>query len=270
MIDHKDLSAMLETAIVAARLAGQRATEQINSTKVSVKNNNELVTQADALCQDIIVNTIKQKYPDHGFIAEEGSEGKIFKQSPRSEPKLWWVIDPIDGTNNFAHSMPIFTVSIAVMLDGFPIVGVVFEPATDQMFTAVKDGPVQLNTRHITASTDGMDQFSSIGLDSHFHEDVPNWARQVMMRTRYRNLGTTALHLAYVANGAFAAAIVNSPKLWDISAGALIASRAGAITSNWKGREIFPVDLDNYTGEHIECLAANKKIHPEIIQLING
>jgi len=235
MIDHKDLSAMLETAIVAARLAGQRATEQINSTKVSVKNNNELVTQADALCQDIIVNTIT-----------------------------------IDGTNNFAHSMPIFTVSIAVMLDGFPIVGVVFEPATDQMFTAVKDGPVQLNTRHITASTDGMDQFSSIGLDSHFHEDVPNWARQVMMRTRYRNLGTTALHLAYVANGAFAAAIVNSPKLWDISAGALIASRAGAITSNWKGREIFPVDLDNYTGEHIECLAANKKIHPEIIQLING
>jgi len=129
---------MLETAIVAARLAGQRAMEEINFIKASVKNSRELITQADTRCQQIIVERIKETYPDHGFIAEEGGEGKIFKQPPRGDKPIWWVIDPIDGTNNFAHRILLFTVSIAAMYQGEPIVGVIFEPATESMFTAVK------------------------------------------------------------------------------------------------------------------------------------
>ena len=105
---------MLETAIVAARLAGQRAMEEINYVKTSVKNSTELVTEADRRCQEIIVDRIKEDYPDHGLIAEEGEEGKIFKQVPRGKEALWWVIDPIDGTNNYAHRMLFFTVSIGV------------------------------------------------------------------------------------------------------------------------------------------------------------
>ncbi|MEA3227258.1 MAG: inositol monophosphatase family protein, partial [Planctomycetota bacterium] len=89
---------MLETAVVAARLAGQRAMEEINYVKASVKNGTELVTEADRRCQEIIIDRIKETYPDHGFIAEEGAEGKIFKQAPRGQDELWWIIDPIDGT----------------------------------------------------------------------------------------------------------------------------------------------------------------------------
>jgi len=137
MLNHAILSRMLETGVVAARLAGQRAMEDLDFIKVSVKNDNELVTQADIRCQHVIVDRIKQTYPDHGFIAEEGENGKMFKQFPRGSQALWWVIDPIDGTSNFSHRMLLFTVSIAVMYKGEPIVGVVFEPATDSMFTAV-------------------------------------------------------------------------------------------------------------------------------------
>ncbi len=101
-LEQLDLREMLETAIIAARLAGQRAMEELDFLKISVKNDSELVTQADAQCQQIIVDRIKETYPDHGFIAEEGNGGKLFKQPPRADKPIWWVIDPIDGTNNFA------------------------------------------------------------------------------------------------------------------------------------------------------------------------
>ncbi len=268
-LEQRDLSRMLETAIVAARLAGQRAMEEINFIKASVKNSTELVTQADPICQQIIIDRIKENYPDHGFIAEEGDQGKIFKQPPRGQESLWWVIDPIDGTSNFAHRIPIFSVSIAVMYEGQPIAGVVFEPASDSMFTAVKGNEAQLNGRRITASEETMDKFANVGLDSHFGSEVPSWACEIMQRTRFRNFGTTALHMSYVANGSLVATIVNTPKLWDIAAGAVIAEAAGAITTNWQGEKIFPVDLNNYQGHELRIITANQKVHPQIVDIMN-
>jgi myo-inositol-1(or 4)-monophosphatase len=147
VLEQRNLSRLLETAIVAARLAGQRAMEELNFIKASIKSDREMVTQADARCQQIIIDRIKETYPDHGFIAEEGSEDNIFKQPPRGAEPLWWVIDPIDGTNNFAHRMLLFSISIAVMYQGEPIVGAIFDPPTDSMFTAVKGGEAQLNSR---------------------------------------------------------------------------------------------------------------------------
>ncbi|MFZ0033943.1 MAG: inositol monophosphatase [Sedimentisphaerales bacterium] len=270
VLKQKDLSDMLEIASAAARLAGQHAMEELSFIKVSIKNDSELVTQADAQCQQIIINRIREAYPDHGFIAEEGNQGKIFKQLPRGDELFWWVIDPIDGTNNFAHKMLLFTVSIAAMHKGEPIVGVVFEPATGSMFTAVKDGEAQLNGRRITAGEETMNVFSSIGLDSNFDDGVSRWTCEIMQKTRFRNLGTTALQLAYVAKGGLTATIAQHQKLWDIAAGALIAEAAGAIVSDWQGGKIFPVDLDSYQGQRLQVIAANKKVHTELLQLINS
>jgi len=267
-LEQRDLSSMLETAIVAARLAGQRAMEEINYIKVSIKNSNELVTQADGRCQKIIIDQIKENYPDHGFIAEEGEEGKMFKQPPRGKEPLWWVIDPIDGTNNFAHRMLFFTVSIGVMYEGEPIVGVIFEPASDSIFTAVKDHEAQWNGRRITASEEAIDQFTSVGLESHFENGAPSWTCELMRRTRFRNLGSTALQLAYVAKGSMVATIANTPKLWDIAGGAAIAEAAGAIVTDWQGEKIFPVDLESYEAQQFQLLTANKKVHPEIVELL--
>ncbi len=269
-LEQRDLSRLLETAIVAARLAGQRAMEEINYIKTSVKNGNELVTQTDARCQKIIIDRIKENYPDHGFIAEEGEQGKMFKQSPRGDQQLWWAIDPIDGTNNFAHRMLFFTVSISVIYQGQPIIGVIFEPATDSMFTAVKGQEAQLNSRRITASEETMDKFASIGLDSHFDNGVPDWVCEIMQRTRFRNLGTTALQLAYVAKGGLVATIASDPKLWDIAAGTVIAEAAGAIVTDWQGGKIFPLDLENYEAQQFQLLTANKKVHPKLLELLKS
>jgi len=270
VLEKRNLSQMLETAIVAARLAGQRAMEELQFIKVSVKNNYELVTQADAKCQKIIIDRIKETYPDHGFIAEEGSEGKIFRQPPRGAEPVWWVIDPIDGTNNFAHQMLLFAVSISVMYEGQPIIGVIFEPATDSMFATVKGGDAQLNGRRITASEDEINKFSSIGLDSHLNASMQKWVFEIMERTRYRSLGTTALQLASVTKGSMIATIVSYAKLWDIAAGVLLAESAGAIVTDWQGEKIFPVDLQNYTGQEFMVLAANKKVHGELVELIKS
>jgi myo-inositol-1(or 4)-monophosphatase len=267
-LDHGSLSRMLETAIVAARLAGQRAMEEINFIKTSIKNGNELVTQADARCQQIIIDRIKETYPDHGFIAEEGEGGGIFKQQPRGSEQLWWVIDPIDGTNNFAHKIPLFVVSIAAMHEGEPIVGVIFEPATDSMFTAVKDGEAQLNGRRINAGEDTINEFTSIALDSHLGKEVPGWACEIIRRTRARILGVAALEIAYVASGGLIGAIFTQLKLWDLAAGTVIADIAGAVVSDWQGEKLFPVDLENYEGQKLQLLVANKKVHAELAQLI--
>ncbi len=259
---------MLETAVEAARLAGRRAMKELNHVKVSLKSDNELVTQADARCQKIIMDRIKQVYPDHGFIAEEGDGGKMFKQAPRGPEPIWWVIDPIDGTNNFAHGMLFFAVSIGVMCESEPIAGVIFEPATECMFTAVKDGEAQLNGKRINAGEEAIGRFASVGLESHFDDGVPGWACELMRRTRFRNLGSTALQLVHVAKGGMIATIAGTPKLWDIAAGALIAEVAGALVTDWQGGRVFPVDPYTYDGRRFQIITANKKVHAEIVKLL--
>ena len=269
-VDHGTLSRMLETAVVAARLAGQRAMEELNFIKASIKSTDEMVTQADGRCQQIIIDRIKETYPDHGFLAEEGPGGMMFKQLPRGSDQFWWVIDPIDGTNNFAHQMLFFAVSIAVCYQGEPILGVIFDPPTDSMFTAVKDGEAQLNGRRIRASDETINRFSSIGLDSHTDCKMADWVYQIMSRTRYRNLGTTALQLAYVARGSLVATIVSRAKLWDFAAGALICQAAGAIFTDWKSQAVFPVNLDAYESAEFKVVASNRKIQPELMQIMQS
>ena len=267
-LEHRKLRQMLETAIVAARLAGQKAMEELQYLTVEIKNGTDLVTQADTKCQKIIMDRVKETYPDHGFIAEEGDGGQLFKQPPRGED-FWWIIDPIDGTNNYAHKMLAFTISIAVMHQGVPVAGVIFEPATDSMFTAVKDADAQLNSRKITAGDEEMNKIASVAIDSHYDAEVPAWVTNIIKQTRFRNLGSTALHLAYVAKGSFAGMLTLTPKLWDIAAGAFIAESAEAVVTNWKGQKIFPIDLNSYQGQPLSILAANKTTHPKLLKLIN-
>lgn len=269
-LEQQALSQILETAIVAARLAGQRAMEEINYVKVTLKNETELVTDADQRCQQLIVDRIKETFPDHGFIGEEGEPGAIFKRAPRGEPAIWWVIDPIDGTNNFAHGIPIFTVSIGVLHQGRPIVGVVFDPGTESMYTAVHGGDAQLNGRRIEAGENDIAPTTSVGLDSHFGDPLPAWVARIIRESRFRNFGTTALQLAYVSSGGLVGTVVCTPKLWDVAAGALIAEAAGAVVTDWKGQSLFPVDLDAYQGQAMDVLAANRKAHSKLIDWIGA
>ena len=130
---------MLETAIVAARLAGQRAMEELNFIKASVKKSeSELVTQTDTRCQQIIIGRIKENYPDHGFIAEEGEKGKMFSQPPRGSEAIWWVIDPLDGTHNYIKGITVFGVSIALEFKNEVMLGVIYMPLANELYVAEK------------------------------------------------------------------------------------------------------------------------------------
>jgi myo-inositol-1(or 4)-monophosphatase len=268
VLEHRNLSRMLEVATVSARLGGQRAMEEINFIKASIKKGGELATETDIRCQQIIIDRIKENYPDHGFIGEEGPNGKMFKLAPRGGELVWWVIDPIDGTINFAHRILCFTVSVAVMYQGEPIAGVIFDPATDSMFTTVKGGEAQFNTTRITASEEQLSESANLGVSSHWRGGIPAGIVELMSRTKFRNFGSVALQLAYVAKGSFIATIDSGPKLWDIAAGAFIAETAGAVVTNWQGEKIFPLELDNYNGEEFTLLAADKKVHPELLELL--
>ena len=264
------LEAMVETAVDAARMAGRQALDQMSLVEVSVKNGNELVTEADRACQETIVQRIRADFPDHGFIAEEGEHGRLFKQPPSGSEPVWWVIDPIDGTNNFARGMPVFTVSIGAMVGGWPVAGVIYDPATNLMFTGVRGGTAGVNDQSITAGDDPISSFVSIGLDSHWGSTPPPWLMSILLRSRFRNLGTTALQMAYVAKGSMVGTIVCVPKLWDIAAGAAIAEAAGAVITDWQGRSLWPMDLARYEGQPIPCVIANPTTHKQLLQLINA
>lgn len=269
-LEQNFLDKILKTAIDAARLAAAQAIKELEHIEISIKNKTDLVTQADTKCQEIIIDRIKQDFPAHGFIAEEGQAGQLFKLSPQPDQPFWWVIDPIDGTNNFAHNMPIFTVSIAVMHQGQPIAGVIFDPCTDSLYSAVKGANAECNGQIITVNDNVINRFASIGLDTHFDGNIPAWASQIILNTRFRTLGTTALHFAYVARGSFIAAVTPRTKLWDIAAGACIAQSAGATITDFKGDDVFPMDLENYQGQNLKIIAANKKVHFELLKLINS
>ncbi|MBC8377662.1 MAG: inositol monophosphatase [Planctomycetes bacterium] len=258
---------MLETAIAAARLAGQHAQEQLRYIHRTIKNGNELVTQADPACQKIIIDHIRQHYPEHGLIAEEGPDGKLFHCPPRTGTPIWWVIDPIDGTNNYANGLLCFCVSIAAMYEGEPILGVIFDPATDSIFTAAQDMDAQLNGSRITVSEDDINPFASFAVDSHLNPETNKGIQEMVQQTRFRCLGSTALHLAYVAKGAMIGMAAGSAKLWDIAAGAILIERAGGIVTDFHGNPLFPVALGDYNSECFGILATNQKIHKHTLEI---
>jgi myo-inositol-1(or 4)-monophosphatase len=268
-LEHSDIRKMLEVATVAARLAGQRAMEDIRYITPEIKNGSEIVTQADRNCQKIIIDRIKETYPDHGFIAEEGADGNPLFQPPRSSNPIWWIIDPIDGTNNYAHGILDFAVSIAAVYEGSPVVAAIFDPATDSMYTAAKDTDAQLNQSRINTSDEDIDQFASFGVDSHFSPAMADAISKIIQQTRFRNLGTTALHLAYIAKGSMIGCLTTTTKIWDIAAGTLIIENAGGIVTDQKGNPIFPIDdLEKAAKQQHLVLAANKTTHKKFQQML--
>ena len=264
-----EIRPVLEIAAVAARLAGQRAMEEMKFTTTSLKADDTMVTEADRKCQKIIMKHIKEQYPDHGFIAEEGKSAKALIQPPRGDENIWWVIDPIDGTNNYAQGLMTFTVSIAAFQDNTPIVAAIFEPATDSMFTTSKDADAQLNFSRINVSERGVDRLSHFGIESHFNPKLAPAISKIIQKTRFRNLGSTALHLAYVAKGAMIGTMTTTAKLWDIAAGTLLIENAGGKVTDLQGNSIFPLkDMQEAASQGYATLATSKKTHQEILNLI--
>jgi len=261
------LKKIVETASQAARLAGKKAVEELSHVTSSLKNQTEVVTQADPLCQEIIIQYIRNVFPNHGILAEEGPNASMLVEAPRDNSDFWWIIDPIDGTNNYAHGLLCFCVSIGIIHNGSPVAGVIYDPCTDSLYTAASGLQTTCNGKPVSVSHDKISKISSFAFDSHFDQSVEPAVHQMLRLTRARSVGSTSLHLAYLAKGAIIGTFTVSARLWDIAAGVILIQQAGGIVTTLDGKSVFPINMNTYRTERFRLLAANPEIYPELARI---
>ena len=265
---------LLEFAIDIAKQAGDlTVSEYKKGIAISKKGPRDLVTNVDKATEKFIIKAIKKEFPDHGILAEESA--KTLKNAASKE--YIWIIDPIDGTTNFAHGIPNYAVSIAIFqttakesssnyeyMSGELIAGVVHAPLLKETFYAGKGKGAFLNGKKIKTSPTKTikDSVIATGFPYEDKEENMHYFNKVVKTSRgIRRFGAASLDLCYVAAGRFDAYWELGIKPWDIAAGALIVEEAGGKLSDTNGE---PLDL---FGEDI--LSTNSKIHKEMIDLFS-
>lgn len=227
--------------------------------EISFKGVVDLVTNFDRRAQDLIYDRLSATFPEHGFLAEEGL-------SRREKSEFRWVFDPLDGTTNFAHRFPIFTVSIALEHQGSIVLGVVYDPMREEMFQAVKGEGAWLNGRRISVSSvadlDG--SLLATGFPYDLREspvnNITHFNHFLTRAQAVRRCGSAALDLCYVGCGRFDGFWELKLKPWDQAAGALIVEQAGGRVSDFAGGAF------DITGR--ECLASNGLVHEGMIRVL--
>lgn len=252
----KFLPAARQAALAAGRLLRRGLDE---SVEVGYKGAVDLVTNFDRMAQEVIVGRLSAAHPDHSVLAEEGLR-------PTGEPDFLWVIDPLDGTTNFAHRLPVFAVSIGLMFRGTPVLGVVFDPVRRDLFTATAGGGAFHGGRRLRVSNVG-DLDRSL-LATGFPYDIRDSPvnnldhfRNFCLRAQaVRRCGSAALDLCYLACGRFDGFWELKLKPWDVAAGGLIVLEAGGRVSDLDGRE-FRIDGG-------ETVASNGLIHEAMLEVL--
>jgi myo-inositol-1(or 4)-monophosphatase len=261
-----------ELLTFAKRLAQQAATVSLvgpDQASAKRKADDSLVTETDHRIQALILNAIAQAYPAHAVAAEE-TVSAPHRHAGRSNARYWWVVDPLDGTRNYVAQIPCFSTSIAVMDQGRPIVGVVVEHNSGWIWTATQGGGVRLNGRPVRASETPPETDRIVGFTSSKSGPAVGIMRDWLARRGLinRNMGSTALHLAMVASGAFDAALLFKCKLWDMAAGYLMVREAGARITDLTGRDPMPFPADADPGADIPSLAARQDMHASLLASI--
>lgn len=228
---------------------------------IEYKSKFNMVTEVDKECERRIVAQIRESFPDHDILAEEGS-----KKNSNSE---WlWVIDPLDGTTNYSHRYPLFCVSIALLHKGEAVMGVVYEPNRRELFTAIKGEGAYLNEEKIRVSETKEVTSSMIatGFAYNFTEiernNVAEFNRFIKKCHAIRRDGVAAVDLCYIACGRYDGFWELYLQPWDIAAGALIVKEAGGEVSLFDGR---PLDIFD-----VEIVASNGQVHQEMLEIIRS
>ena len=255
---------MLNVAVKAARAAGSiinRAALDIESVRISQKKANDFVTEVDHAAEQAIIETLLGAYPDHGIWAEESGDTH---GNPKSD--FVWIIDPLDGTTNFIHGLPVYCVSIALAVKGKVEQAVVYDPTRNDLFTATKGRGAFLNDRRIRVSkrTDLRQALISTGFPFRPGDNFNQYLRmmgEVMQRTvGLRRPGAAALDLAYVAAGYTDGFFEKGLQPWDAAAGSLLVTEAGGLVGNFTGEADFL--------EQQECLAGNPRIYGLLVGIV--
>ncbi|MFD1745211.1 inositol monophosphatase family protein [Rhizobium helianthi] len=257
-------SALLNVMVQAALKAGKSLSRdfgEVQNLQVSVKGPSDFVSQADLKAEKIVYDELMKARPTYGFLGEESQEEKGTDGSHR------WIVDPLDGTTNFLHGIPQFAVSIALERNGEIVAGVIFNPATDELFTAEKGGGAFLNDRRIRVAARRVLSDCVIG------SGVPHLGRgnhgKFLVELRHvmgevagvRRFGAAALDLAYVAAGRLDGFWEVDLSPWDIAAGLILIREAGGFTSSMSGgTDIF---------DHRSVVAGNELIHKQLLEVVN-
>lgn len=230
-------------------------------------NATDIVTVADRETEALIVSTLLEQYPTHHIQGEEG--GGMGADADTAE--YVWYIDPLDGTTNFASKIPHFSVSIALADNQLnPLVGAVYDPNRDELYSAIKGEGAWLNGKpiHVSPTLDLGNSIVVSGFPYHKWTNPDNnlkeWSRFVVRTRGMRRTGSAALDACYVAVGRFEGYWERYINSWDIMAGALIVQEAGGKISNYKG-EVTPTLLDDR-----EIVMSNGHIHPAMVELLSA
>ncbi|HEY7912853.1 MAG TPA: inositol monophosphatase family protein [Blastocatellia bacterium] len=251
---------MLDFAVRVAKDAGRLLRDRLGTNiQVGHKGAINIVTDLDLASEQLIREAIATYYPRHEVLAEEGGLAE-------SRSDYRWIVDPLDGTTNYAHGYPVFCVSIALEHKGEVILGVVYDPMRDELFTAERGAGAALNNRPIRVSSTG-DLIQSL-LSTGFPYDIrtstwtnlDHWSNFAMNAQALRRDGAAALDLCYVACGRFDGFWELNLSPWDTAAGALVVEESGGRVSDFEGKA-----FSNY-GPQI--LASNGLIHQRMIEVL--
>ena len=253
---------MLNFAIQTARDAGAILADRLGrALQVSNKGDIDLVTEADLASEKLIIERIKSYYPRHAILAEESGDTHLVPGA--SDWK--WIVDPLDGTTNYAHGYPCFCVSIALERAGAIELAVIYDPSRNELFAAERGQGATLNDRRIRVSE--IEELNSAMLCTGFPYNVrerPNFERDfakfTMESQAVRRDGSAAIDLAYIACGRFDGFWEDGLKAWDVAAGVLLIEEAGGRVSDFNGRA-----LDIYTPK---VLASNGLVHESMMRVL--
>lgn len=259
-----DLDFATTLALTAGRLVMDRY-ERVE--RVDYKSARDIVTEVDHLSEELIIKAIRERFPEDAILAEESGEHATGRgDAPTSGRGRVWIIDPIDGTINYANGIPFFCISIGLAEDARPVVGVVLDPTRNELFAATAGGPATLNGREVVASD--KDKLSDFVIQMALSgRAAATRSRTVRKEIRIsRSMGSSALALAYVANGRFDAFIQQGGMSnWDVAAAGLIAERAGATVTATDGGPWFDLARKSRA---VSAVAAPAAHHARILELI--
>ncbi|MBI3358598.1 MAG: inositol monophosphatase [Nitrospirae bacterium] len=255
-----EIALIKKVALSSAKKAGRILREGMTrGLTISYKGDLNLVTQIDTLSEQMIVSEIRKHFRNHQILAEEG-------HNYESASPYRWIIDPLDGTTNYAHRFPYFCVSIAVEFQGFIVLGVIYDPIRQELFVAENGKGTTLNNRPIGVSPvlNLREALLVTGFAYSVKTDLKNnlnhFSHFVMKAQGVRRMGSAALDLCYVAAGRFDGFWELGLNPWDTAAGFLILTEAGGTVTDFAGK---PFAID-----HPEILATNGKIHPAMVALL--
>jgi myo-inositol-1(or 4)-monophosphatase len=262
----------LALAIELAHLAGRVQLERYEKLEaIKSKGPRDVVTEVDHLCEALVMNAVRARFPGDDFYAEEIGEVAAGEQPAgatgiAAKSGRVWIVDPLDGTVNYANGIPFFCVSIALAVDGRPVVGVVHDPARAETFVGAVDGPSLRNGRPI-ACGDKENMEDLVVTLAVGGRGIVRKRREALKKIRaHRSMGSASLTLAYVACGRFDLYAQGAGlSAWDVAAAGLIAERAGARVTTLDGKPWFDLATP---AKKWSCLAASPRHHAAMLELL--